>query len=398
MLPTVSLEVTLTSKTSGDSAMSEFSADCLSVLELLRDRHNVLVSGAPGTGKSRLLTEVARAFASVPAPGPVHVPGQRVPIPAVPPAVGTLRVAMPSPACNERRVFRTAFHQGTKHREFLTGLIPIAGNANQGAGTSFKIAAGTLYRASEHARQASSAALLVIDEINRGPAVQVFGASIVAIESDKRLLPNGSVGPDTQHFELMSPPDGEPVEYALPHHLYLLAAMNQADTSVEPLDVAFLRRWVPYRLQPNLGVLRHHFGLGPTAKGALPDRPASASDVYAAAVHAWQAVNARIEVGRGPEFELGHGVLMTSEPPGDLAGALHYVSEAWRVIRVHIDEVFFGDSRGVAAVMNVADGVAGHVYTLEGRSFADEPRLTLRGPDPVPVEDVYRLLRAVALD
>lgn len=376
--------------------MAEFSAECIEVLQLLRDRHNVLISGAPGTGKSRLLTEVARAFVAEQSPGPVHVPGQPIPIPAVPPAVGRLSDAVPSPECKSRRVFRTAFHQGTKHREFLTGLVPISGPAASATGTGFRIAEGTLYRASEYARGEGHASLLVIDEINRGPAVQVFGASIVAIESDKRLLRDRTVGPDTQHFEILGPPTGEATEYALPHQLYLLAAMNQADTSVEPLDVAFLRRWVPYKLGPSLAILRFHFRLEAPDANPLPESPQSAADVYSAAVQAWRAINSRIEVGRGPEFEIGHGVLMAGNPPDDVAGALRYVGESWRALRAHIDEIFFGDSRGIAAVLNVTDGATGHVYSLEDVSFADEPRLSLRGPDPVPLADTYRLMRAVA--
>lgn len=366
------------------------------MLALLRDRHNVLIAGAPGTGKSRLLSEVARAFESRPSSGPVHVPGAAVPIPATPPVASALHGSSPSPERTNRQVFRTVFHQGTKYREFVTGLVPVTGVGGPGTGVGFRIAAGTLYRASEHALTAGGASLLLIDEINRGPAVQIFGASIVAIESDKRLLPDGSAGPNTQRFELLKPPDGETIEYALPHHLYLLAAMNQADTSVEPLDVAFLRRWVQFRLDPDDEVLRRHLRLATSATAALPDTPASAADVYAAAVKAWKAINERIGVGRGAEFALGHGVLMTAAPPDDVGGALRYIGEAWRVIRAHIDEVFFGDLRGTAAVLNVADGTSGHVYTLEDVSFADEPRLALRGPDPVPPDQLYRLLRAVA--
>ena len=43
--------------------------------------------------------------------------------------------------------------------------------------------------AAEYALQPDSAALVVIDEINRGPAVQVFGSAIVGIERSKRKGP-----------------------------------------------------------------------------------------------------------------------------------------------------------------------------------------------------------------
>ena len=71
--------------------------------------------------------------------------------------------------------------------------------------------------------------VFIIDEINRGPAVQVFGGAIVAIESDKRLASDGAKLAETQFFEMLDPVSGDVIEYALPHDLYILAAMNQAD-------------------------------------------------------------------------------------------------------------------------------------------------------------------------
>lgn len=378
--------------------MPDFSDECLAILRLLKDRHNVLISGPPATGKSRLLGEVARAFeASAPA-GPVHVPGAVVSIPKSPPIVVALKDALPSALRPNRKVFRTVFHQNSKYRDFLTGLMPQVGAGAGGGTTTFRITPGTLYRASEHAGTPDGASLLIIDEINRGPAVQIFGGSIVAMESDKRLAPDGTRRAETQSFELLRPPNGDMVEYALPHHLYILAAMNQADTSVEPLDVAFLRRWTPFRLDPVSQVLRAHFGLdSEPPKTDLPPQPAKPSDVYEAAARAWGAVNERIRRGRGPEFQIGHGVLMADAPAQGLDEALRAIAESWRSVQAHIDEVFFGDVRGVAAVLNVGNSTSDkHPYWLEDFSFADEPRLFLVGPDVVGPGEIYELLRAIA--
>lgn len=222
------------------------------------------------------------------------------------------------------------------------------------------------------------------------------------MESAKRLGPDGKRHKETHYFELLSPSTNDTIEYAIPHHVYILGAMNQADTSVEPLDVAFLRRWAPFRLEPDRDVLMKYFGLT-TFPTPLPDEPKTSSDVYAAAISAWAAVNDRIALGRGPEFRIGHGVLMSSGASStDLAGALRRMSEAWRVIRAHVDEVFFGDVRGVATVLGVglankkSVGEPKHPYSLEDRSFADEPRVALVGPDPITDDQLYSLLRAVA--
>jgi 5-methylcytosine-specific restriction protein B len=380
--------------------MNAFSPECLEVLSALTERRNVLISGPPAAGKSRLLNEVAKAFeakfgAPSPAKAPVLDPGASVPIPAKPPAPAldaALQSVLPSPGRTDRKVFRTVFHQNSKYREFLTGLAP---SIKQVGG--FGITQGILYRASEHARSATGASLLIIDEINRGPAVQVFGGAIVAIEAEKRLGPDGSAQEATQYFELLDPASGAMVEYAFPHHLYILGAMNQADVSVEPLDVAFLRRWAPYALQPSEPILRSYFGL-PAKPQALPPAPASAGDVYEALVQAWAKINAGIALGRAPEFQVGHGAVMTpaGTAPAALDDALALAARSWNIVRAHLDEVFFGDMRGLAVVLNATGQVASHPYLLEDAFFGDEPKQSLKGPTVVVPANVYAILSAVA--
>jgi 5-methylcytosine-specific restriction protein B len=226
--------------------------------------------------------------------------------------------------------------------------------------------------------------------------VKIFGGAIVAIEGDKRLNPDNSGGRETQYFELLDPKTGLLTQYAFPDHLYILAAMNQADVSVEPLDVAFLRRWSPFALEPDASILRTYFRLSGSEK-ALPPSPGEASDVYEAAVQAWAKINERIALGRGPEFRIGHGAMMTSnaDAPSDLNEAQRYIATTWRAIRAHIDEVFFGDIRGVAASLNALSGVTSHPYSLRETFFADEPRRELAGPREVQGNQIYNLLVAI---
>ena len=373
------------------------SENCKQVLKLLARSRNVLVSGAPGTGKSKLLAEVALAFETAfglaPAGGPPQLnPMGGIPIP---PAAGVVK-DIPAPTKMDRKVFRTVFHQNSKYRDFLSGITPAV---NKAAGDpDFIIVKGTLYRASEHAKGANGAALLIIDEINRGPAVQVFGGAIVAIEPDKRLASDGSKRADTQFFEMLDPVSGDVIEYALPHDLYILAAMNQADASVEPLDVAFLRRWEPMRLDPSEAVLRAFYGLEAKGTNALPDVPASVNDALEASVRAWVAVNAQIALGRGPEFQIGHGVLMSDVKLQTLAlpEALGALCVGWAKVRAHVEEVFFGDTRGIAAALNVLDGPAFNPFKLTETTFADDLRFRLEGPTNFAEGNIYAALRAFA--
>lgn len=374
------------------------SEGCKQVLRLLARSRNVLVSGPPGTGKSKLLAEVALAFETAfgiaPSGGAPRLnPLGGVPIP---PAAGGADKGIPAPTKNNRKVFRTVFHQNSKYRDFVSGITPAVNK--EGGARDFVIVKGTLYRASEHAKMANGAALLIIDEINRGPAVQVFGGAIVAIESDKRLAPDGSKRAETQFFEMLDPATGDVAEYALPHDLYILAAMNQADASVEPLDVAFLRRWEPLRLEPDESALRGFYGLGAKGANALPDAPANVADALEASVRAWVAVNEQIALGRGPEFQIGHGVLMPDMKLQTLAlpEALGTLCVGWAKVRAHVEEVFFGDTRGVAAALNALDGPAFNPFKLTETTFADDLRFRLDGPTNFNEENIYAALRAFA--
>lgn len=356
------------------------------VLDLLRLNHNVLISGPPGTGKSRLLGEVARGFRHQTG-GPAYVRTRRIAIPAT--TGGPPPPYLPSPARGTREVFPMPMHSGSKQRDFLRGIVPMVDPTSDVL--RFEVTKGSLYRASEHALTPDGASLLIIDEINRGPAVAVFGPSIVSLDSDKRLNSDGNPTNQTAYFDVLDE-QGRQQPYALPTHLYIVAAMNQVDTSVEALDVAFLRRFTPYRLTPDEAVLREHFGLQNTDVPTAA--PASAAEVYGLLLAAWRRVNEKISMGRGPEYQLGHGVLMLGTPPQPLPEAVMYAARAWRLVRQHVDEVFFGDTRGVADVF--AAGRAGSPYQLDETTFAGQPVVHLRGPEYLAGEALVAALRAIA--
>jgi 5-methylcytosine-specific restriction enzyme B len=364
------------------------SARAVEVLRLLRNYHNVLISGRPATGKSRLLAEIRYWFAGTGSPaftptGPNAFPaGQQV---------AGATDWLPSPTRTDRKSWSITFHQGTKYRDFIGGLMP---STDKGAG-GFVVTHGPLYHAAVHGVTKDGASLVIIDEINRGPAVAAFGDSITAIERDKRLGADGKPTGMTYRFNVLNS-DGKWSELALPHHLYLLAAMNEADTSIEPLDVAFRRRWEPYRLPVDEPVLRTYFSL-PGARTDLPAAPQNSRDVYEALVQAWRTINERIELGRGAEFQLGHGVLMevpVPDLPKDTAGALALAAQAWARLFAHIAEVFFGDSRGVANVLGArADGTG---YKLVETYFGDSLVTRLEGPDSASPSEIYAILTAAA--
>lgn len=305
---------------------------------------------------------------------------------AFPPA-SPIKDCLPSLERKTRKVLSTTFHQGTKYRDFVSGIAPSVGSGS----AAFRVTHGLLYQGAEEAKGSDGAVLIEVDEINPGPAVTIFGDTITAIESDKRLLPDGTVGAMTSSFQVLDE-KGAYVDYSLPHHLYIVGAMNEADTSVEPLDVAFLRRFKPYRLYPDESALREYLAL-PVETQTLTATASSPMEVYEAAVQAWAKVNDRIEIARGMAFQIGHGIFMEGPEdsiPTDVGAALEFAASVWIQLQAHIMEVFFGDTRGTAAVLRADE--AGSVFKLDESYFANSPVARLSGPKIVGREQVYEVI------
>lgn len=337
------------------------------VLELLSSKKNVILMGAPGTGKSRLINEVAETFEKNNGSliKPSHVIGAPVPIPAV----NRDGIDIQCLKKTNRKVFRTTLHQNSKYRDFLTGIVP---SVNTTGG--FQINEGILYRANEFAKQRDSAALLIIDEMNRGPAIEVFGGSIVAIESDKRLSDNNRMHSSTQSFEIVDPKTGQMMQYAFSPNLYILAAMNQADVSVAPLDVAFLRRWQPFRLIPEYLPIASKYSFD--INDDIPEQIVRPQDAFLVATKGLIKINELISVGRGRDYQLGQGVFLSTEPKdNNLDSALEFIREAWDMLFAHIEELFFGDVTSIAYVLNANNEKS--PYKTKEENFAGEIKTVL---------------------
>ena len=366
-----------------------YSNEALLILATLGAKHNVLLSGPPSCGKTYLLQEVADVFASVGGVQPAQ-PAQpvavtkRVAIPAQVVAPAPQVQGLPSPDRANRHVERIAFSANTRARDFTTAFVPLVNGGNAG----FQVAKGALIRANE-AALAGGAALLIIDEMNRGPAVQLFGDAVVSIEQDKRLDANDQPTRDTWPLHILGD-QGQVIEMRLSSHLYILAALNQADVSIEPLDVAFLRRFEPIPLIPRPDVVRASLG----ASGNAPEAPTAPGDVVEVAIRAWEKVNERIALGRGSDFRIGHGIfLMPNSPPADVGEALDRAVGWWKRIATHVQEVFFGDLIGAGVVFNESQDGAG--YKIVSTPYGIDQKQQLVAPT-IDTGTIYAVLRQVA--
>lgn len=363
--------------------MTSPSPEAIRVLRTLAQNKCVLIKGVPASGKSRLLAEVRHLFANT-AGGPVSTPQQAAAI-----SQGTAQgFTLPSPSKSKRKTWSLVMNQNSRYREYWRALEP------EVTGSGYQISEGALYRANEHAKTAQAASLVTVDELNRGPAVNVFGPSIVAIEADKRAGDDNKPTVDTTTFELPND-SGIYEDYWLSPHFYLVCAQNNADTSVEAIDTAFLRRFVPIELLPDESVLLSHFGISDITKD-LPDAPAAPDDIYRAVVRAWRKVNQRLSIGASPDFQLGHGALMNPNEPvptTTTAEALDYVSRGWARVDQHVGEVFYGKPDHIADALWVQEGGQDHPYKLVSSVFADIDQVQLQRDD----SDLYKLLRVIAV-
>jgi len=170
----------------------------------------------------------------------------------------------------------------------------------------------------------------------------------------------------------------------------MVASMNEADTSVEPLDVAFQRRFHIYRLTPEPKIAATFLGI--SEDPLLPETATAPEHIYGALWRAWKAVNARIALGRSQAFQIGHGILMWAKPPDTLAEAYKFASECWSRIEAHVDEVFFGNDQARAVVFNANERTS---YRLNEAYFGDQPVAQLVKDSAV---DLYKLLQEIGTD
>jgi hypothetical protein len=139
-------------------------------------------------------------------------------------------------------IIRTVFHPDMQNSDFFGSLKP----SSQGTSIKYAFVPGPFAKAlCEAMKNTGEHYVLVIEELNRAPAAAVFGELF-------QLLDREDDGRSTYKINFPSEESGrwfcEDQNLSinclfLPNNLSIIATMNSADQGVYPLDTAFRRRW-----------------------------------------------------------------------------------------------------------------------------------------------------------
>lgn len=227
------------------------------ILKQWRIKMNIILQGAPGTGKTWLAKRLA--FALI---------GEK----------------------DESRVRSVQFHPNLSYEDFIRGYRP------SGEGKLSLIDGPFLEMVNAALEEPEGKFVLVIEEINRGNPAQIFGEMLTLLEADKRT--------PSEAIELCyRNKDGKRVH--IPANLYVIGTMNIADRSLALVDFALRRRFAFIDLEPKFGEpwkkwLKERWGFSLEFLEKIERKIGALNDVIAS------------DSSLGNQFRIGHSYLIPS--------------------------------------------------------------------------------------
>lgn len=203
------------------------------IQDLVGEKLQVILTGAPGTGKTYLAQEVA---AKMILGAPID-------------SADRIEEALEKAGKRVQYQF-VQFHPGYDYSDFVEGIKPrVEKNTSapefsleEGIFKKFCAAAAVAFDGAEDKKTAPKF-VMVIDEINRADLSRVFGELFFGLEKDYR-------GKEirTQYDYLKRVPGSDALKegfsrFVIPPNLYIIGTMNDIDRSVESMDFALRRRF-----------------------------------------------------------------------------------------------------------------------------------------------------------
>ena len=198
---------------------------------LLERANQIVLTGAPGTGKTYLARQIAMQMILKKS------------------VTDESKLSELDKAKLQDQMELIQFHPSFDYTDFVEGLRPV--KSKEGSTLGFERRDGCFKAFCKRAIASGTTRkpyVFIIDEINRGDISKIFGELFFAMDKGYRGEAKGRV--KTQYNNLVEERDPFCGGFFVPENVYIIGTMNDIDRNVESMDFAIRRRFTWKEISP----------------------------------------------------------------------------------------------------------------------------------------------------